>query len=94
MLDTAMMAVLANKWSFSRPHFLVLAVAVLLSQMTSAVPTSDGDLRIVGQSIQSVGTTPARLDVGISVNTKVRNKSGTEMEACLLYTSPSPRDPT
>ena len=81
-----MMAILANKWSISRPHFLVLAVVVLLSQMTTAVPTSDGDLRVVGQSIRSVGNTPARLDVGISVNTKVRNKSGTEMEAAFRET--------
>ena len=81
-----MMAILANKWPISRPHFLVLAITVLLSHMTSAVPTSDGDIRVVGQSVRSVGNTPARLDVGISVSTKVGNKSGTDMEAAFRKT--------
>ena len=53
--------------------------------MTSAA-TSDGDIRVVGQSVRSVGNTPARLDVGISVSTKVRNKSGTDMEAAFRKT--------
>ncbi len=81
-----MMTILANKWPISRPHFLVLAITVLLSHMTSAAPTSDGDIRVVGQSVRSVGNTPARLDVGISVSTKVRNKSGTDMEAAFRKT--------
>ena len=81
-----MMAILGNKWPVSRPHFLVLSLTVLLSHMALAVPTSDGDIRVVGQSVRSVGNTPARLDVGISVNTKVRNKSGTDMEAAFRET--------
>ena len=81
-----MMEILGNKWPVSRPHFLVLALTVLLSHMTLAVPISDGDIRVVGQSVRSLGNTPARLDVGISVNTKVRNKSGTGMEAAFRET--------
>ncbi len=81
-----MMAILGNKWPVSRPHFLVLALTLLLSHMTLAVPTSDGDIRDVGQSVPSIGNTPVRLDVGISVNTKVRNKSGTDMEAAFRET--------
>ena len=81
-----MMAILGNKWPVSRPHFLVLALTVLLPNMTLAVPTSDGDIRVVGQLVRSLGNTPARLDVGISVNTKVRNKSGTDMEAAFRET--------
>jgi hypothetical protein len=84
-----MMAILTNKCFICRPHFLVMAVTALLSHMTSAASTSDGDIRdirVVGQAVQSAGNTPARLDVGISVNTKVRNKSGTDMEAAFRET--------
>ena len=81
-----MMAILANKWSSSRPHFLVLAITALLSYATTAAPTYDGDIRVVGQSVRSVGSAPARLDVGISVSTKVRNKSGTDMESAFRET--------
>ena len=86
MLNAVMMTILAKKWPISRSHFLVLAITALLSHMTSAAPTSDGGIRVVGQSVQSVGNTPVRLDVGISVNTKVRNKSGTAMEAAFRET--------
>lgn len=81
-----MMAILANIRAFSRPHFLVLAITALLSHMTLAVPTSEGDIRVVGQSVRPVGNTLARLDVGISVDTKVRNRSGTDMEAAFRDT--------
>ena len=81
-----MMPILANKWSSSRPHFLVLAITSLLSYATTAAPTYDGDIRVVGQSVRSVGSAPARLDVGISVSTKVRNKSGTDMESAFRET--------
>ena len=81
-----MMGIRGNKWPVSRPHFLVSALTVLLSHMTLALPTSDADIRVVGQSVWSVGNTPARLDVGILVNTKVRNKSGTDMEAAFRET--------
>ena len=86
MLNAAMMAILANKWSSSRLHFLVLAITALLSYATTAAPTYDGDIRVVGQSVRSVGSAPARLDVGISVSTKVRNKSGTDMESAFRET--------
>ena len=44
------------------------------------------NIRVVGQSVRSVGSAPARLDVGISVSTKVRNKSGTDMESAFRET--------
>ena len=81
-----MMAILANIRAFSTPHFLVLAITALLSHMTLAVPTSEGDIRVVGQSVRPVGNTLARLDVGISVDTKVRNRSDTDMEAAFRDT--------
>ena len=80
------MAIFARKWSFSRSHFLVLALTVLMSQTTSAALTSDDAIRVVGQSVPLMGTTLMQLDVGISVNTRVRNKSGTDMEAAFRET--------
>ena len=81
-----MMAILEKKWPFRRLYFLMLALTVLMSQITSAALTPDDKTRVVGQSISLMGNTPLRLDVGISVNTKVRNKSGTDMEAAFRET--------
>ena len=86
MLDAAMMTVLSKKRSASRPHFLVLALALLMSEWTTAALTSDDGIRVVAQSVELMGTAPMRLDVGISVDTKVPNKSGTDMEAAFRET--------
>jgi hypothetical protein len=86
MLNAAMMTILANKRSASRPHFLVLAFTVLMSHMTTASLTSDNQIRVVAQSVPSIDGPPLQLDVGISVSTQVRNKSGTEMEAAFRET--------
>ena len=86
MLDAAMIVALAKKRSSSRPHFLVLALALLMSEWTTAALTSDDGIRVVAQSVELMGTAPMRLDVGISVDTKVPNKSGTDMEAAFRET--------
>ena len=80
------MAILENKRPFRRSHFFILALTLLMSHMTSAALTSDIEIRVVGQSVPVTGNAPVRLDVGISVDTKVRNKSGTEMEAAFRET--------
>ena len=54
--------------------------------MTSAALTSDGEIRVVGQSVHRWAIPALRLDVGISVKTEVRNKSGTDMEAAFRET--------
>ena len=69
-----------------RSHFLVLVVTILMSQMTSAALTADDEIRSVGQSVPLIVEPTLRLDVGISVKTEVRNKSGTDMEAAFRET--------
>ena len=86
VLDTAMIAMLSNNWCFSRLHFFAVAFTVLMSQMTSAALTSDDERRVVAQSVPLMGDTPAPLDVGISVNSQVRNKSGMAMESAFRET--------
>ena len=81
-----MMVIPTNKRCSMQPHFLVVALTVLMSQMTSAALTSDNDIRVVAESVPLMVDTPIGLDVGISVNTKVRNKSGTDMEAAFRET--------
>ena len=67
-------------------HFLVLALTVLISQMTYAALISDDEIRFVAQSVPLIVEPTLRLDVGISIKTEVQNKSGTDIEAAFRET--------
>ncbi|MEC8633830.1 MAG: hypothetical protein VXX89_04295, partial [Pseudomonadota bacterium] len=69
-----------------RSHFLVLALTVVMSQMTYAALISDDEIKLVAQSVPLIVEPTLRLDVGISVKTEVPNKSGTDMEAAFRET--------
>ena len=81
-----MMVIPRKKWWFMRLNFLLLALTTLLSQMASAALTSDDQIRVSQQSVRLIVAPPMRLDVGISVKTKVLNNSGTHMEAAFRET--------
>ena len=81
-----MTAIPKNKRCSMRSHFLVLALTVLMSEITYAALTSDDEIRFVAQSVPLIVEPTLRLDVGISVKTEVRNKSGTDMEAAFRET--------
>lgn len=67
-------------------HCLVLILTMLNLPIVSVAIASDGPFRSVTQSASPWGGVPGPFDVGISVETRVQNRSGTDMEAAFRET--------
>ena len=74
-----------QKKSYVGVHCLVLILAMLNFPFVSVAIASDEPFRSVTQSA-SWGGVPGRFDVGISVETRVQNRSGTDMETAFRET--------
>ncbi len=65
---------------------MVISIAVLMFQIAAVVNASNDWVISAAEPVQMGGRAPAPLDVGISVEAKVQNKSGTDMEAAFRKT--------